>query len=108
MNPVWSPEAIADLAALRACIAKDSPAAAQRVALRVMESVEMLLSENPDVGRPGRVPGTRELVISRTPFIVRTACRENTSKSCASITAHAAGPSDFDKLLVGSRISALR
>ena len=70
MIPVWSPEAIDDLAALRAYIAKDDPAAAQRVALRIVESVEMLLSENPDVGRPGRVPGTRELVISRTPFIV--------------------------------------
>ena len=70
MIPVWSPEAIDDLAALRAYIAKDDPIAAQRVALRIVESVEMLLSENPDVGRPGRVPGTRELVISRTPFIV--------------------------------------
>ena len=33
MNPIWSPEAIADLAALRAYIAQDDPAAAQRVAL---------------------------------------------------------------------------
>jgi len=70
MIPVWSPEAIDDLTVLRTYIAKDDPAAAQRVALRIVESVEMLLSENPDVGRPGRVPGTRELVISRTPFIV--------------------------------------
>ena len=70
MIPVWSPEAIDDLTALRTYIAKDDPAAAQRVALRIVESVEMLLSENPDVGRPGRVPGTRGLVISRTPFIV--------------------------------------
>jgi plasmid stabilization system protein ParE len=32
MTPIWSPEAIADLAALRAYIEQDDPAAAQRVA----------------------------------------------------------------------------
>jgi hypothetical protein len=34
MTPVWSPEAIDDLVALRATIEQDDPAAAQRVALR--------------------------------------------------------------------------
>jgi len=29
-----------------------------------------LLPNNPEMGRPGRVPGTRELLIPRTPFIV--------------------------------------
>jgi len=57
MTPVWSPEAINDLAALRAYIEQD-------------ENVETLLPDNPEMGRPGRVPGTRELVIPRTPFIV--------------------------------------
>src|SRR5712671_843625 len=31
---------------------------------------EHLLSENPQLGYPGRVPGTRELVIPKTPFVV--------------------------------------
>ena len=70
MNPIWSPEAIADLAALRAYIAQDDPAAAQRVALHVIRNVETLLPNNPQMGRPGRVPGTREFVIPRTPYIV--------------------------------------
>ena len=70
MTPDWSPEAIDDLVALRSYIAGDDRTAAQRVAMRIIESVERLLSEHPDLGRPGRVPGTRELVISRTPFIV--------------------------------------
>jgi toxin ParE1/3/4 len=70
MTPIWSPEAIDDLAALRAFIAEDDPKAAQRVALRIIESVEKLLSGNPAMGRLGRVPGTRELVIPKTPFIV--------------------------------------
>jgi toxin ParE1/3/4 len=70
MTPVWSPEAIADIASLRDYIEQDDPAAAQRVALHIVRNVETLLSQHPEMGRPGRVPGTRELVIPRTPFIV--------------------------------------
>src|SRR6478752_913267 len=74
MTPVWSPEAIDDLAVLPAYIEQDDPSAARRVALHiienVIENVETLLPGNPEIGRPGRVPGTRELVIPRTPFIV--------------------------------------
>ena len=66
----WSPEGINDLASLRAYIAEDDPAAAQRVVLHIIRSIEQLLSGNPNMGRPGRVPGTRELVIARTPYIV--------------------------------------
>ena len=69
MTPVWSPEAIEDLASLRAFISQDDPAAAQRVGLHIIHNVEVLLPVNPDMGRPGRVPGTRELVIPGTPFI---------------------------------------
>jgi len=67
MRPIWSPEAIEDLAALRAYIEQDDPAAAQRVALHILHNIE---TANPEMGRPGRVPGTRELVIPGTPFIV--------------------------------------
>jgi toxin ParE1/3/4 len=70
MRIVWSPEAIGDLLALRAHIAEDDPAAARRVAERIVSSVETLLADNPAIGRPGRVPGTRELVVTRTPYIV--------------------------------------
>jgi toxin ParE1/3/4 len=70
MTPVWSPEAIDDLEAVRAYISEDNAAAAQRIALRILETVETLLSENADIGRPGRIPGTRELVIAKTAFIV--------------------------------------
>jgi toxin ParE1/3/4 len=70
MNPIWSPEAVADLAALRAYIAQGDPAAAQRVALHIVRNVATLLPNSPEMGRPGRIPGTRELVIPRTPYIV--------------------------------------
>jgi toxin ParE1/3/4 len=78
MIPVWSPEAIDDLSALRAHIQQDDPAAAQRIALHVIRNVEVLLPDNPGMGRPGRVPGTRELVIPGTPFIVPYRLLDNT------------------------------
>lgn len=70
MTTIWSPEATADLAALRAYIELDDPAAARRVTLHIVRNVQLLLSQNPQMGRPGRVPGTRELIIPRTPYIV--------------------------------------
>jgi toxin ParE1/3/4 len=70
MIVVWSPEAIEDLISLRAYIAEESPAGARRIALRIFHAVEHLLPDNPHMGRPGRVPGTRELVIPRAPYIV--------------------------------------
>jgi toxin ParE1/3/4 len=70
MIPGWSPEAINDLVALRAYIEQDDPKAAQRVALHIVRNVETLLPSSPEMGRPGRIPGTRELVIPKTPFIV--------------------------------------
>ena len=75
MKPVWSPEAVADLIALRAYIEQEDPAAAQRVALHIARNVETLLPNHPNMGRPGRVPGTRELVIPKTPYIVPYPCR---------------------------------
>jgi toxin ParE1/3/4 len=70
MNIAWSPEAIEDLVSLRSYIAEDNPAAAQRVVRHIIQNVEELLPDNPQIGRAGRVPGTRELVIPRTPYIV--------------------------------------
>ena len=70
MIVIWSDEAIDDLASLRAYISKDSLLSARRVASMIVDSVEALLPANPKIGRPGRISGTRELVIPHTPYIV--------------------------------------
>lgn len=67
---IWSAEATADLSSLRVYIAEDKPGAAREVALHILKVVDIYLAENPELGDPGRVPGTRELVISRTQYIV--------------------------------------
>lgn len=69
MTIVWSQDSIRDLRALRGYIAEFDPTAAGKTALRIVEAVEML-SEFPGMGRPGRLPDTRELVVSGTPYIV--------------------------------------
>ena len=70
MKIVWSAEAVEDLVSLRAYIAEDNPAAASRTVRHIIENIEQLLPDNPRIGRAGRVPGTRELVIPRSPYIV--------------------------------------
>ncbi len=69
MKIVWSPRAIEHLIAIHTFIAEDSPNAAQAVAARIVASVERL-ALYPNRGRPGRVPGTRELVIAGTPYVL--------------------------------------
>jgi toxin ParE1/3/4 len=66
---VWSPRAIDHLTDLRLYIARDNPNAASRIAGTLLEAVERL-AELPNLGRPGRVAGTRELVVPGTPYVV--------------------------------------
>lgn len=69
MTVVWSRRAIGHLAHLRAYIARDSPDAAGRTAVALLEAVERL-AELPSLGRPGGVPGTRELVVPETLYVI--------------------------------------
>jgi toxin ParE1/3/4 len=69
MNIRWLEDAINDLQALRQYINQDSPKAANNITEKLISAVE-LLSENPGLGRQGRVVNTRELIISSTSYIV--------------------------------------
>ena len=69
MNIVWSPRAIGHLSELRAYIARDDPRAAGRIAAALLAAVERL-AKLPGLGRPGRIGGTRELVVPGTPYVV--------------------------------------
>lgn len=64
---IYAP-ARADLEHAYAFIADDSPRAAQAILERILAALEGLTA-NPHIGRPGRVAGTRELVIARTPYL---------------------------------------
>jgi toxin ParE1/3/4 len=66
---VWSPRAIGHLADLRACIAREHPDAAARTATTLLTAVDRL-AVLPNLGRPGRVSGTRELVVPGTRYVI--------------------------------------
>lgn len=67
---VWLDDADKDLEAILDHIEKESPRGALTMAVAIRRGANTLLSEHPKIGRSGRVAGTRELVIARTPFVV--------------------------------------
>ena len=69
MRIFWSPRSIRHLKALHYYIAQDNLTAADGVARRILDSVE-LLEGHPRIGRPGRVAGTRELAVPGTPYVI--------------------------------------
>ena len=69
MKVVWSRRAIRNLVAIRAYIARDSEQNAALVATRILRAVDFL-HIHLAIGRPGRLLGTRELVVPDTPYII--------------------------------------
>jgi len=65
----WLHLALSDLDELMDYIAQDNPEAATKVAGKIWETTRML-SNHPAMGKPGRVPGTREMVTTGTSYIV--------------------------------------
>ena len=70
MDIVWRPAALDDLEAARRYIAEDNPRAASQGVYGAIIAAVGRLADHPRLGRPGRVEGTRELVVPRTPYIV--------------------------------------
>lgn len=70
MRLIWSDRSIRHLGEIISYISLEDPAAAQRVATRIVTLTETVLPEQPLIGRTGRVDGTHELIVSRTPYIV--------------------------------------
>ncbi|NKB58280.1 MAG: type II toxin-antitoxin system RelE/ParE family toxin [Alphaproteobacteria bacterium] len=70
MKLVWSSQSLQDLTAVHTFISNNDPKAAREIVVRIVSLVEEKLPSNPYLGRPGRVAGTRELVVPGTPFIV--------------------------------------
>lgn len=66
----WTRLAERDLDEIAEYIGQDNPAAAARVVLELIDQAETLLPEHPAIGRPGRVLGTRELVVGNLPYIL--------------------------------------
>jgi toxin ParE1/3/4 len=73
----WTQRARRQFLAIIDSVLEDNPAAAERVYDAIMDSVSRLVAF-PEMGRRGRVPGTRELVIASQPYIVAYRIRGQT------------------------------
>ena len=69
MRVNWLRAARANLIAVSGYISQDNPETAARTVAAIVRAVEAL-EHFPALGRPGRISGTRELVVSGTPYIV--------------------------------------
>lgn len=63
----WTKTALRDLESLHRYITDDNPTAASKFVERILKGIE-ILPHHPEMGRPGRVPRTREFVVP--PYIV--------------------------------------
>ena len=77
MQIVWLKTAIKNLDELGAYIAQDNPIVASQIVNLITSQVKQL-STQPAMGRPGRILGTRELVISNTHYLVPYRIKNNT------------------------------
>ncbi len=71
MRILWADEALDDLAEIVAYYyAEASPRTAESVERRIVEQVEGLPPFPERIRKSERIPGTRELVVNRLPYIV--------------------------------------
>jgi toxin ParE1/3/4 len=73
----WTQRARRQFLAIIDAVLADNPSAAERVYDAIMDGVARLVTF-PEMGRHGRVPGTRELVITSQPYIVAYRIRGQT------------------------------
>ncbi|MGH9740864.1 MAG: type II toxin-antitoxin system RelE/ParE family toxin [Candidatus Acidiferrum sp.] len=69
MRVIWTEAAINHLIEVRDYVARDKPEAARQLAQKIRKSIARL-ALLPHLGRAGREPETRELIIGGTPYIV--------------------------------------
>ena len=69
MKVRWTAIAADDLIAVHEYLSEHAPTRADTIVDRILDGIDVL-EEYPNLGRQGRLDGTRELVITGTPFIV--------------------------------------
>ncbi len=69
MQVKWLNKALQNLDDEAEYIAQDDPESARLVVRRIVDAIN-LLTDNPALGHPGRIHGTRELVVPDTRYVV--------------------------------------
>lgn len=87
----WTRRALRRLNALADFLSEESPDAAARMLGRIDQATSVLV-DNPAMGRAGRVPGVRELVVAGTPYIVPYRVRDGEVEILTVFHAHRRPP----------------
>ncbi len=69
MKIYWLRKALYDLDKEAAYIAAENPRAAREIAMRISQAAGQL-QNYPELGRPGRFEGTRELIVVGTRYLI--------------------------------------
>lgn len=95
MRVAWTSPALRDLEAIGDFIARDNPIAAAKIVARILDQTE-LLALHSRIGRKGRIKGTRELVVTDTPFIVAYRVSDDRVEVLAAFHGARLWPNRFD------------
>ena len=70
MKVIIRETAATDLERIHSWISKDSPNSARSVVERILAAIEDKIPSFPDIGRKGKVEGTREWIVRGLPYII--------------------------------------
>lgn len=94
MKLSWTPRALAELDAIFAYIAASDRIVAERLTFEIEARISKL-AQHPDLGRIGRVDGTREFVVTGTPYILPYRVREGRVEILAALHSSREWPEAF-------------
>ena len=94
MDVVWLEDAVNDLKTIGDYIAEEDNEAAYQVLIQIQAAAESL-ALHPEIGRPGRVEKTRELIISGLPYILPYYIKKNEVRILAVLHTARKWPGDF-------------
>lgn len=69
MKLVWTRLALKDIDSAYSYVAEENPCAAARMVERIKKAV-VAIGRHSELGRCGRIEGSRELIVPGTPFII--------------------------------------
>ena len=93
---VWLDEALEDIKSIGDYIAQENANAAYHVLIRIQATADNL-SRHPEIGRPGRVFGTREIVMIDLPYILAYQITDRDIRILAVMHTSRKWPENFDR-----------
>lgn len=94
MKLAWTSRALAEIDAIFAYVAATDPNLAERLTFEIEARVDKL-ADHPEIGRPGRVDGTREFIVTGTPYILPYRVRDGRVEILAALHASREWPDQF-------------